>query len=41
MRFRHRQSRSLIALIAWIAWIAGESTYRIDPLILRGIPLED
>jgi type 1 glutamine amidotransferase len=24
-----------------IAWAAGESPYRFDPLILRGIPLKD
>jgi type 1 glutamine amidotransferase len=28
-------------LLRGIAWAAGESTYRFDPLILRGIPLKD
>ena len=28
-------------LLRGIAWAAGESPYRFDPLILRGIPLKD
>ena len=28
-------------LLRGIAWAAGESAYRFDPLILRGIPLKD
>ena len=28
-------------LLRGLAWVAGESPYRFDPLILRGIPLRD
>jgi type 1 glutamine amidotransferase len=28
-------------LLRGIAWAAGDSPYRFDPLILRGIPLKD
>ena len=28
-------------LLRGIAWAAGESPYRFDPLILRGIPLKE
>jgi hypothetical protein len=31
----------LAALLRGIAWSAGESPYRFDPLILRGIPLKE
>lgn len=31
----------LTILLRGIAWAAGETTYHIDPLILRGIPLKD
>ena len=30
-----------IILLRGLAWAAGESPYRFDPLVLRGIPLQD